>query len=77
MQSGEVLSPRTTPIQHGARALDGTLGQVLGGQRPAIRPGSGFVVSKPFGMAILDVALIDAVHRVALDLGPGHSLTLH
>ncbi len=55
---------------------DGTLGQVLTGRVPAVRPTTGHVVSNPFGMAVLDVGLLDAVHRVARAKGYGHDLAL-
>lgn len=59
------------------RVLNGTLGQVLTGQAEAVRPGDGHVISNPFGMAILDVALLDAVHRVAVDRELGQRLRLY
>lgn len=58
------------------RPIDGTLGQVLLGERPAIRPGTGYVVSNPFGMSILDVGLIDAVYHAACRLGLGQRLSV-
>ncbi len=58
------------------RIIDATLGQVLVEPTRAIRPTSGFVVSNPFGMAILDVGLIDAVARAAARLAVGHAVAL-
>ncbi|AEV81898.1 ornithine cyclodeaminase [Actinoplanes sp. SE50] len=55
---------------------DGSLGEVLTGRRPARRPGSGYVISNPFGMAVLDVALIHAVAQVARETGAGQLLDL-
>lgn len=46
-------------------SITGTLGMVLAGHCPAVRPSTGFVVSNPFGMSILDVGLIAAVYRQA------------
>ncbi|MFE3323811.1 hypothetical protein [Streptomyces sp. NPDC059176] len=63
--------------QHGpGRTLNGTLGEVLLGRIPAVRPTNGYVVSNPFGMSILDVGLIDAVHRAATERGIGRRLEL-
>jgi ornithine cyclodeaminase/alanine dehydrogenase-like protein (mu-crystallin family) len=49
----------------------GTLGEVLMGTRQATRPHDGVVVSNPFGMSILDIALLEKVARTAeeADLG--------
>ncbi|AVT35234.1 ornithine cyclodeaminase [Plantactinospora sp. BB1] len=58
------------------RPLDGSLGQVLLGHRPARRPGTGYVVSNPFGMAVLDVGLVDAVATVAARTDAGVRLEL-
>ncbi|MER5551546.1 ornithine cyclodeaminase [Streptomyces sp. NPDC002793] len=58
------------------RTVEGTLGEVLLGQVPAVRPEKGHVLSNPFGMSILDVGLIDAVHRRAEELGVGQRITL-
>ncbi|MDJ1131426.1 ornithine cyclodeaminase [Streptomyces iconiensis] len=59
-----------------ARASLSTLGEVLTGRAPAVRPGAGHVISNPFGMAILDVALLGAVHEVAARRQLGRTLTL-
>lgn len=73
-QGGDVSprtdSPRTTTIT-------GTLGMVLADRCPAVRPSTGYVVSNPFGMSILDVGLIAAVHRQTHLLGLGQVLELH
>jgi N-[(2S)-2-amino-2-carboxyethyl]-L-glutamate dehydrogenase len=42
-----------------------TLGEVLVGTRQAVRPCDGVVVSNPFGMSILDIALLEQVARAA------------
>ncbi|OON81008.1 hypothetical protein [Streptomyces tsukubensis] len=78
LQEGKVTAPGTegAPARGHGRAVEGTLGQVLLGEVPAIRPSDGYVVSNPFGMSILDVGLIDAVHRTAIQLGVGQRLDL-
>ncbi|MGH3729205.1 MAG: hypothetical protein ACRDTU_10700 [Micromonosporaceae bacterium] len=58
------------------RAIDGTLGQVLCGETEPIRPGTGYVLSNPFGMSILDVGMIDAVHGSAVRLNVGQRLSM-
>ncbi|AZM51938.1 ornithine cyclodeaminase [Streptomyces sp. WAC 01529] len=58
-------------------ALSGTLGQVLIGERPPVRPTASHVISNPFGMAVLDVGLLGAVHEAAVRLGLGQKLTLY
>ncbi|WP_326598023.1 ornithine cyclodeaminase [Streptomyces sp. NBC_01803] len=63
-------------IRDGEITPDGTLGQVLTGRVPAIRPTTGHVVSNPFGMAILDVGLLDALHHIARAKGHGHEIGL-
>lgn len=69
---GAAGAPPTGP----GRAIEGTLGQVLLGRARAIRPGPGYVVSNPFGMSILDVGMIDAIHAAAVELGLGQRLNL-
>lgn len=49
----------------------GTLGEVLVGARQAVRPHDGVVVSNPFGMSILDIALLEQVARTAEEAGLG------
>jgi N-[(2S)-2-amino-2-carboxyethyl]-L-glutamate dehydrogenase len=58
-------------------SITGTLGMVLAGECPTVRPSTGYVVSNPFGMSILDVGLIAAVDRQARLLGLGQVLELH
>jgi ornithine cyclodeaminase/alanine dehydrogenase-like protein (mu-crystallin family) len=60
-----------------AATITGTLGMVLEGTCPALRPSTGYVVSNPFGMSILDVGLIAAVHRQAHRLRLGQVMDLH
>jgi ornithine cyclodeaminase len=56
--------------------LAGTLGDVLLNRVPAVRPEAGAVVSNPFGMAVLDVALLGAVEAQARHAGLGTFLDL-
>lgn len=70
MRHGTVTPPGTSPAG-GSRAITGTFGQVLSGQCEALRPAAGFVVSNPFGMAILDVGIarVAATEAERLNLG--------
>ncbi|GLY70497.1 hypothetical protein [Amycolatopsis taiwanensis] len=70
MQAGDVVADADEAAA-GGRALARVYGDVLLGRGAAIRPGSGFVVSNPFGMAILDVALCQeiSVRAQATNLG--------
>lgn len=47
------------------RETAGTLAEVIVGSRPAVHPDHGVVVSNPFGMSILDIALLEQVARTA------------
>jgi N-[(2S)-2-amino-2-carboxyethyl]-L-glutamate dehydrogenase len=51
--------------------------EVLLGERDAIRPTTGYVLSNPFGMSILDVGLIDAVYQSARHQGLGQQLSVY
>jgi len=75
---GSLVADGTVALApHPDRAfIAGTLGGVLAGRAEAVRPGAGHVISNPFGMAILDVALLGEVIRVAGDLGLGFDLDL-
>ncbi len=84
LRDGLITAPGTGPqngnIPGGGAAVpevNGTLGQVIAGRIPAVRPHHGHVISNPFGMAILDVALLEAVHQVALRAGIGQRLCLY
>jgi ornithine cyclodeaminase/alanine dehydrogenase-like protein (mu-crystallin family) len=59
-----------------AMYVTGTLGAVLNGTCPVVRPSGGYMVSNPFGMSILDGGLVAAVERRARELGLGHVLEL-
>lgn len=76
MAEGDVLPPSPDPSSGAGRALRGTLGQVLTGAVPAVRPSTGHVVSNPFGMSVLDVGLLAQVRRVAEAEGLGQRLSL-
>lgn len=65
-RSGSPASPRVA----------GSLGQVIEGEIPAVRPSDGHVISNPFGLAILDVALLAAVAEAAHRRGEGVHLNL-
>ncbi|MGW0393048.1 ornithine cyclodeaminase family protein [Streptomyces sp. NPDC003042] len=75
MREGHVTARPPGPAQ--GRGIDGTLGQVLAGEVPAVRPSTGHVISNPFGMAVLDVALLHAVHEAAVDRKAGRTLRLY
>lgn len=75
LQEGALAAPGE-PAQPGSRLIDGSLGEVLLGRRAARRPQRGYVISNPFGMAVLDVALIHAVAEVARETGAGQILEL-
>jgi ornithine cyclodeaminase/alanine dehydrogenase-like protein (mu-crystallin family) len=53
------------------RRVDASLGDVIVGRHPGRTDDRQIVLSNPFGMGILDVALADAVHRRALSGGVG------
>lgn len=75
MRDGLVTEPGGSPAP-GGRALTRTLGDVLLGRVDARRPGDGVVVTNPFGMSILDVGLVGAIHRTAVAEGLGVRLDL-
>lgn len=60
----------------GARRVDATIGDVLLGSHPGRRNERDIVLSNPFGMSILDVALGDRVAEVAGRLGLGQELRM-
>jgi ornithine cyclodeaminase len=60
----------------GSPAIAGTLCQVIAGQTQGVQPTSGHVVSNPFGMAILDVALLGRVQRVAVEARAGYEMDM-
>ncbi|MET7694834.1 hypothetical protein ABZT06_44145 [Streptomyces sp. NPDC005483] len=70
MQAGDVVADPGTATAEG-RALARRYGDVLLGRAEAVRPRDGFVVSNPFGMAILDVAICQEVAVQAAEAGLG------
>lgn len=75
-RAGTLLGPDGSPregvtARPGARRVDGTLGEVLTGRHPGRRDPDQIVISNPFGMSILDVAVADSVlaRAEAVDLG--------
>ncbi|MFI2345756.1 ornithine cyclodeaminase [Streptomyces sp. NPDC019443] len=77
IREGRISADQDVGTAMSRRVLNGTLGQVLTGMRPAIRPSWGRVISNPFGMSVLDVALLSAVHQIAIGRGIGQVLTLY
>ncbi|MEV8457798.1 ornithine cyclodeaminase family protein [Streptomyces sp. NPDC052095] len=80
-RAGTLLGPDGTPregvtARPGARPVDGTLGDVLAGRHPGRRDQDETVISNPFGMSILDVAVADRIHARAEAAGLGARLTL-
>lgn len=57
-----------------ARRVDGTLGDVLTGALPGRTTEGDIVLSNPFGMAVLDVAVATRVHAAAVAAGVGRWL---
>ncbi|MFD7382658.1 ornithine cyclodeaminase [Streptomyces anulatus] len=67
-RSGELLGPdEAAPPGPGPapRAVDASLGEILSGRRPGRRTPEQTVLSNPFGMGVLDVAIAAAVHEYA------------
>ncbi|MEU7824292.1 ornithine cyclodeaminase [Catellatospora sp. NPDC049133] len=74
MQQGLVTAPGSTG---GGRPIDATIGALAAGAVHAAPPPSGsYTVINPFGMGVLDVALLDAIRRAATGLGLGTEVTL-
>ncbi|MFB7549551.1 hypothetical protein [Streptomyces sp. NPDC056154] len=80
-RAGTLLGPGGIPregvtARPGARRVDGTLGDVLAGRHPGRRNPDEIVISNPFGMSILDVAVADRIRARAETAGLGSRLTL-
>ncbi|MER6692363.1 ornithine cyclodeaminase family protein [Streptomyces minutiscleroticus] len=80
-RTGTLLGPDGTPREgvaaHAdARRVDATLGDVLAGRHPGRRSPQETVISNPFGMSILDVAVADRIQARAEAAGLGTRLTL-
>jgi N-[(2S)-2-amino-2-carboxyethyl]-L-glutamate dehydrogenase len=58
----------------GARAIDGTIGELLSGACHARASESDIILVNPFGMAIEDIAVAQAVYLKAIDQNVGHLL---
>ena len=61
-RAGKIVGPGET----GARAVDGTLGQLVAGTCPGRDDDRQVIVVNPFGMAIEDLAVAHRVYEVAL-----------
>lgn len=59
-----------------ARRVDATLGEVLLGTHPGRASERDIILSNPFGMSILDIALGDQVAQAAAGLGLGQQLRM-
>jgi ornithine cyclodeaminase len=71
---GRLVGPGETVNGGRARAVDGTLGEVVRGAYRKRRGPADVVVVNPFGMAIEDVMVAHRVHEVARRRGLGHPL---
>jgi ornithine cyclodeaminase/alanine dehydrogenase-like protein (mu-crystallin family) len=71
-RAGQVRGPGDPPS--GARAIDGELGQVLTDTCAGRTRDEEIIVLNPFGLAIEDLALAQAVHQHALEHGLGTTL---
>ena len=69
LREGTLCGPGET--RAGARSVDATLADVVAGRHPGRANDTDVVLSNPFGMGVLDVALAADVHDAALarDLG--------
>jgi ornithine cyclodeaminase/alanine dehydrogenase-like protein (mu-crystallin family) len=75
-RQGQLLAPdgRHHPgraPEPSARRVDARIGQVLTGAHPGRRSPTDIVLSNPFGMAVLDVAIAARVHAAARARGVG------
>jgi ornithine cyclodeaminase len=69
-------APGVPPGRAPIRRVDGSLGDMLTGALPGRGSDADIVLSNPFGMAILDVAVAHHVLAAALALGLGRPLAL-
>jgi ornithine cyclodeaminase len=77
--AGDLLAPdgghhRSVAPSPAARRVDGTLGDVLTGALPGRTGADDVVLSNPFGMAVLDVAVAAHVHTAAVAADTGLQL---
>jgi ornithine cyclodeaminase len=76
-RSGELLGPLGNGpgvSASGARRVDATFADVLAGRHPGRTSADQIILSNPFGMGILDVALAAEVSRASRQLGVGTPL---
>lgn len=74
MQQGLVTAPGSTGS---GRPIDATIGALAAGAALAAPlPPTSYTVINPFGMGVLDVALLDAIRRAATGLDLGTEVTL-
>lgn len=71
-RAGRVTGPGEP--DRGARAVTGTLGQLLAGTCPGRGDEHEVIVVNPFGMAVHDVAMANQVYRIARQRGLGVAL---
>jgi ornithine cyclodeaminase/alanine dehydrogenase-like protein (mu-crystallin family) len=72
-REGRIAGPGEIP-RPGARAVDGTLGDVVSGRYPRARRATDIVLVNPFGMAIEDVIVAHHVYEIARHCGLGKEL---
>jgi ornithine cyclodeaminase/alanine dehydrogenase-like protein (mu-crystallin family) len=76
-RSGDIRGPDEPAPAHArsdARVIDGTLADVIVGRHPGRRRPDDIILSNPFGIGILDVAVATEVLAVARDAGLGTEL---
>ena len=76
---GEVVGPggeRHDPAHTGGRAVDAAMADVVAGRHPGREAPEARIVSNPFGMGVLDVALAAEVLDGARAAGRGTSMTI-
>jgi ornithine cyclodeaminase/alanine dehydrogenase-like protein (mu-crystallin family) len=74
-REGRLLGPKDDQVP-GVRKVDASLGEVLIGTHPGRQSKTDIILSNPFGMAILDVAMADEVYRVASGQDTGQWLPI-
>ncbi|MEW2399415.1 ornithine cyclodeaminase [Streptomyces sp. NPDC046862] len=75
-RSGQVRAPGARGAGGTAKVVDAHLGDVFAGTHPGRRSPADIVVSNPFGMAVLDVAVAHRVFKTARAAGLGRPLVL-
>jgi ornithine cyclodeaminase/alanine dehydrogenase-like protein (mu-crystallin family) len=74
MRDGRIAAPGTATRTQ--KAIDGTIGALLSGRCAAVPAMLPYTVVNPFGMGVIDVALMDAIRRTAAELGLGVEVAL-